>query len=88
MLLIPPLTIHDCAGDHAVLPGGGAHTHWDSCQWGQGGQVRGGGGSNIKIWNLRQQNSKQVAEFDEGEGVTNILVTEEEEEERENIVEL
>ena len=43
---------------------------------------------HIKKWNFRQQNWKQVAEFDEGEGVTNILVTEEEEEERENIVEL
>ena len=42
----------------------------------------------IKIWNFRQQNWKKVAEYDEGEGVTNILVTEEEEEERENIVEL
>ena len=48
----------------------------------------GGGGFNIKILNLRQQNSKQVREFDQGEGVVNILVTEEEEEERENIVEL
>ena len=61
------------------------------------GQLSGGTGGigngwwevfNIEIWNLRQQNWKQVAEFDEEEGVTNILVTEEEEEERENIVEL
>ena len=64
---------------------------YSSGQPGGGTGGTGEGGARVLKYSLgyyRQETWKHVAEFDEGEGVVNILVAEHEDEERENITEL